>query len=124
MTTDEKIKELAAQDKTATEIANILGLNPFVVRRKCYGMGIVLPFSSYAMPHGITDQSYELRMALGSIIVDMRAGGLKNRDISEITGLGRRQITAAETRPYKHDWSLSQIERTLAHANKTLKEVI
>ena len=118
---DSKIEQLALEGRTIVEIAAILGRNPAVVRRDCQRLGVVPSRATTAMPYGISNGSLNLRMQLASMLIDMKLAGA---DISQSTGLSRRQITAASTRPYSHDWTLSQIERTLQHFDKTLKDSV
>ena len=48
----------------------------------------------------------------------MSEKGMSREKIGEITGLNKRESFRAERRPFNHDWTLSQIERTLAYDRK------
>ena len=99
------------------DIAVILGRHPVAVRRMLpEGYD---PKPRLKVPYGLTDKSASLRAKLGAIIAQMTLDGLSRAEIGEITGLNLRESCRAEQRPFKHDWTLSQIERTLAYGNST-----
>lgn len=94
------------------DIAVILGRHPVAVRRllpKDYK-----PKRRLAAPYGLTDDTLPLRAMLGGIIASMNKS---REEIAEITGLNKRESHRAERRPFNHDWTLSQIERTLAYGS-------
>lgn len=95
------------------DIAVILGRHPVAVRRllpKDYK-----PKRRLALPYGLTEETDALRAKLGNMIAEMSEKGLSRQQIAEISGLNKRESYRAERRPYAHDWTLSQIERTLAY---------
>ena len=65
-------------------------------------------------PYGLTNKSYAFRMFLADILITMGERGLDRTQIASITGLNKHESCRAETRPFHHDWTLSQIERTLS----------
>lgn len=94
------------------DIAVILGRHPVAVRRllpKDYK-----PKRRLTTPYGLTDETLPLRATLGGIIASMN---MSREQIAEITGLNKRESHRAERRPFAHDWTLSQIERTLAYGS-------
>jgi hypothetical protein len=103
------------EDKVHPEdIAIILGRHPVAVRRllpEGYD-----PKPRLSLPYGLTEQTMGLRAKLGSIIASMN---MSRERIGEITGLNKRESYRAERRPFSHDWTLSQIERTLAYDSKS-----
>lgn len=121
---DCKIAELVRLGRTAKEIAAILGRNQAVVSRDCQRLGITPVRIPTGELYGLTDKSLPLRMDLAGCLVDIQQAGATPTEISEITGLTRRQIPAATSRPFNHDWTLTQIERTLTYFGKTLKDYI
>lgn len=97
------------------DIAVILGRHPVAVRRllpKGYK-----PKRRLALPYGLTEETDALRAQLGGIIAAMSEKGLSRQEIAELTGLNKRESHRAERRPFAHDWTLSQIERTLAYGS-------
>lgn len=95
------------------DIAIILGRHPVAVRRLLPAGYDPKPRQS--TPHGLTANTHALRARLGSIIATMSEKGMSREAIGELTGLNKRESYRAERRPYSHDWTLSQIERTLAY---------
>ena len=95
------------------DIAKILGRHPVAVRRLLPERYRPKPRS--ATPFGLTDNTMALRAKLGLIIASMTENGISREKIGELTGLNARESYRAERRPYNHDWTLSQIERTLAY---------
>lgn len=120
---EHKLRCLISDGNTASEIANRLGMNEQVVRRKLVELGMGAPRATTRMPFGITRNSYSLRAALGMILTEMVEREVSQSEISEFTGLNRREIARAKDYPYSHDWKLSQIERTLQHEGKTLNDI-
>lgn len=93
------------------DIAVILGRHPVAIRRvlpKGYN-----PKPRQSQPYGLTEKTDALRARLGGIIAAMSEKGLNREQIGELTGLNKRESYRAERRPFRHDWTLSQIERTL-----------
>lgn len=123
MTQEDKIKSLVKANQSARQIADALGLNEMVVRRKIKAAGLELAKGTRFIPQ-LTNNSYKLRATLGFILVQLWEKFHDYEPISEITGLNRQEINRAKSRPFDHDWRLSQIERTLAYDEKQLKEVI
>lgn len=126
MTQDERIKHLAKQGRCSNEIAHVLGMNVQTVRRKLRKMELLLTAAQpnrNLLPYGLTDASYKLRATLGQIIIDLME---KNNQpaVSSLTGLHRREIYNAMKHPFKHDWTLSQIERTLGCEGKSLNDIM
>lgn len=120
---DSKIQLLVAEGRTAREIASILGRNQVVVSRDCQRLGITPARTSNLPPYGLTDGSLKLRMVLADILTEMIwTHMLTTPEVSEITGLNQREIGRASHRPYHHDWTLSQIERTLGFKAFTIKD--
>lgn len=101
----------------AEDIAKILGRHPVAVRRLIPNDHKVT--KRLRTPYGLTDETYALRAKLGLIIAEMSEKGLSREEIGELTGLNKRESYRAEQRPYSHDWTLSQMERTLAYGSKT-----
>ena len=111
-TFDDLIKERIA----AEDIAVILGRHPVAIRRvlpKGYN-----PKPRMSRPYGLTENTDALRAKLGAIVSNMSEKGLTREQIGEITGLNLRESYRAERRPFNHDWTLSQIERTLTWAGE------
>jgi hypothetical protein len=99
------------------DIAIILGRHPVAIRRmlpKNYN-----PKPRLTTPYGLTEQTDALRARLGGILARMSEKGLSRQQIGELTGLNKRESYRAERRPFLHDWTLSQIERTLAYDDQT-----
>jgi hypothetical protein len=93
------------------DIAQILGTHPVALRRilpKNYQGGPRL-----TIPYGMTNQSAPFRAFLADILITMGERGLSRQQISKITGLNKHESCRAERRPFSHDWTISQIERTL-----------
>lgn len=98
------------------DIAKILGMHPNAVRRKIpKGYS---PNPRLKIPFGLTNKSSQFRAYLAGVIIDMGESGLSRQQISAITGLNKFESCNAERRPFKHDWTISQIERTLAWKEK------
>ena len=95
------------------DIAIILGRHPVAVRR-LLPVGYD-PKPRQAAPYGLTEQTTVIRARLGGIIASMSEKGMSRERIGELTGLNKRESHRAERRPFNHDWTLSQIERTLAY---------
>ena len=111
------IQKLIADRVHPEDIALILGRHPVAVRRllpKGYD-----PKPRLDSPYGLTDNTYALRAELGTILMTMTDKGLTREQIGEITGLNKRESFRAERRPFAHDWTMSQIERTLAYGSTT-----
>lgn len=107
------LSKLIADRVHPEDIAVILGRHPVAVRRmlpKGYD-----PKPRLVTPYGLTDETATLRAKLGGIIASMTEKGLSREEIGELTGLNKRESYRAERRPFSHDWTLSQIERTLAY---------
>ena len=113
---DCKIKVLAEADSSSRAIARKLGMNHRYVQQRLKALGIKAG-SSGDRPH-LSDLTAKLRIVLGDILTEL-ANSRKN--ISELTGLNKREIHNAMNRPWQHDWTLSQIERTLAHDSRKRK---
>lgn len=97
------------------DISQILGLHINVVRRKLpKGYS---PNDRLETPFGLTSSSISFRMWLANILIDMSDSGLSRQQISNITGLNKHESHRAERRPFNHDWTISQIERTLEWRN-------
>ena len=121
---DDKIKVLVDMAYPTSYIASAVGMNQQVVARRIRELGLVPPSRSYSgWAYGITTNSVPLRAMLASILVDMREAGMLQPDISAATGLNAREISKAAVAPYTHDWKLSQIERTLQQAGKTINAI-
>lgn len=93
------------------DIAQRLGMHLNAVRR-------VLPQdyshkAREANPYGLTEKSVPFRMFLASILFSMGERGYNRTQIASITGLNKHESCRAERNPFNHDWTLSQIERTL-----------
>lgn len=91
----------------------MLGRHPVALRRELPEGYRGKPRSK--IPYGLTEETDKIRARLGSIIAAMSDDGLSREQIGEITGLNARQSFRAERRPFSHDWTLSQMERTLAY---------
>jgi hypothetical protein len=119
---DHKLRVLVADGFTVSECANKLGLNEQVTRRKLQELCLQPVRYSTRIPIGLSNHSYRLRTELGCIVTDLLETRTE-RQVSEITGLNRREISRAKDRPYNHDWKLSQIERTLGCVGRNLDEI-
>lgn len=122
---EQQIRDLIAGGFTVRDTARILGMNAEVVRRKVRELGLT---ASRTSPHdsiyGLTDKTLLLRTILGGYLVELREQrGNYQPDISALTGLNARELGAASWHPYKHDWTLSQIERTLKAVGKELYDL-
>lgn len=111
------LSKLIKEGYGAEDIAKILGRHAVAVRR-------LLPKDHKVTkrlngPYGLTDETYALRAKLGMIVASMTEKGLSREEIGELTGLNKRESFRAEQRPFLHDWTLSQIERTLAYGSTT-----
>jgi len=107
------LSKLIADRVHPEDIAVICGRHAVAVRRmlpKGYQ-----PKARLKTPYGLTDETAGLRARLGGIIAAMSEKGLTRERIGELTGLNKRESYRAERRPFAHDWTLSQIERTLSY---------
>jgi len=121
---DGKIKALLDFKYPTSYIANAIGMNQQVVARRIRELGWTPNTEPYeGLAYGVTMCSLNLRAMLASILVDMREAGMLQPDISAATGLNAREIGKAAVAPYTHDWKLSQIERTLQQAGKTINAI-
>ena len=118
---DCKIRNLADGGWSPDNIARALGCNKVVVQRKLTSLGITASKENTTI-YGLTASSYLIRAELGAIITRMN-DTMSYEEISQATGLNRRQITHAMIGPYNYDWTLTQIERTLAHEGKTIYDI-
>lgn len=110
------LSKLIANRVHPEDIATILGRHPVSLRRilpKGYN-----PKPRSRSPYGLTDKTTGLRASLGGIIAAMSEKGLNREEIGELTGLNKLESYRAERRPFAHDWTLSQIERTLAYESR------
>jgi hypothetical protein len=126
MTQDDQIRRLAEQGWLPQSISEILGMNVEVVRRKLREMEVEPGFSlqeQNGLPYGMTAKSFQIRAALGQILVDLMEKH-EQPTVSSLTGLNRGEISRAIKWPYRHDWKLSQVERTLDCGDKALKEIV
>ena len=122
---EHKLRCLVSDGYRTRDIADRLGMNEQVVRRKLLEFSLTPQQGTELMPFGMTQETYSLRAALGQIITDMiNQDGFFQTNISEITGLNRNEIAKARNHPYSHDWKLSQIERTLRQGGTTLKDIL
>lgn len=118
------LSNLVKQRVHPEDIAIILGRHPVAIRRLLpddYN-----PKPRLSIPYGLTGATIAIRARLGGIIAKMTEDGLSRAEIGELTGLNARESHRAEQRPFNHDWTLSQIERTLeyADAGRTRLEIL
>jgi hypothetical protein len=69
-----------------------------------------------AMPYGLTTSTARLRQKLGDNLYALRERGndsshFGRNQVAPRVGLNNRQQLKAESRPFAHDWKLSEIER-------------
>lgn len=107
----EMLERYLGQKLHPIDIANRLGMHVNALRR-------VLP-KGYshkpreALAYGITDKSYAFRIYLADILISLEMEGRSPTEISMLTGLNKHERYRASNAPFEHDWTLSQIERTL-----------
>lgn len=123
MSIDDQITQLVNEGKTRSEIASELGRNYYVICRHINRLGLTPVEGRGSAPNSLSKRTVGLRMQLGALILEMRENKSAN-EISQITGLNRRELRRAEVRPWDHDWTLSQIERTLDYHDIELKELV
>ena len=68
------------------------------------------------MPYGLTSATSRLRQKLGDNLYALRERGndsshFGRNQVAPRVGLNNRQQLKAESRPFAHDWKLSEIER-------------
>lgn len=93
------------------DIARRLGMHLNAVRRilpKDYSHKV-----RESIPYGMTNKSYAFRLFLADILITMGDRGYNRTQIANITGLNKHESYRAERNPFTHDWTISQIERTL-----------
>lgn len=122
---DLKLTELVYQWRTVPELSSIFGMHPQVIRQHLKRLGLTASnHRSPYQPYGLTENTFRLRSCLAERIISLREKGLKPREISEITGLNRDELCRAERRPYSHDWTLSQMERTEKYFGRTVNGIV
>ncbi len=125
MTQDERIRTLAEQGWLPVGIAQILGMNEHVVRRKLQELKIEPGFMHKkrdGLPYGMTSNSYKLRAQLGQIVAGLM-DKYEQPAVSSLTGLNRQEITHAMKHPFDHDWKLSQMERVFDCEGKSINDI-
>ena len=114
-------EKLVTEGYSVDNIARALGENKQVVKRKLSELNLSAPKTNTKI-YGLTNNTFIIRAQLGAILTHMNET-MSYKEISIITGIIRSQITNAMTGPFDYDWTLSQIERTLAHEGKTIYDI-
>ena len=114
-------EKLVADGLSVDNIARALGSNVQVVKRKLNEYGLSAPRENDRI-YGLSTNTYIIRAELGAILTRMNEH-MTYQEISVATGIIRSKITDAMTGPYNYDWTLSQMERTLAHEGKTIYDI-
>ena len=63
------------------------------------------------VPYGLTDDSRAMRARLSDALHAVARKQPDKAAVSALTGLNRREQRRAIERPFRHDWTVSQIER-------------
>jgi len=81
------------------------------------------------LPFGLTNATHRLRQKLGDHVYLLNQRGDNSERIGRSRsafriGLNNRQQIRAESRPFNHDWKLSQIERLARELNRDPMEFL
>lgn len=114
-------ERLVADGLSVDNIARALGSNVQVVKRKLTEFGLSAPRENDRI-YGLSNNTYLIRAELGAILTRMNEH-MSYQEMSITTGIIRSKISEAMIGPYNYDWTLSQIERTLAHEGKTIYDL-
>jgi DNA-binding XRE family transcriptional regulator len=77
------------------------------------------------MPFGITQGSARFRSKLADALYRLRKEQtLTVVDMATTVGLNAQRLRAAESRPYNHDWKLSEIERLATALGRETREFL
>jgi len=119
----ERFIEYLNDGLTAKEIAAREGLQPDYALKERARIASeenleVKETSSSEKIYGLTDKTKDLRAKLGNVLYRMRnEGKLPPKEVARITGIPVKHQKRASDRPYSYDWTLTQMERTIAWTN-------
>lgn len=118
-----EIRELYAKGWRPKIIAKHLGISEIYVRK--FVAGLDKPAkqynTDYVLTENLTERTFRLRSSLGYRLKQMLDAGMGAREVARITGVPQNKQREASERPFQYDWTLTQIERVMAHHN--LKDI-
>lgn len=127
---DERILQMIVLGRPVRAIAQLEGLDHDYCRKICtrlakqngveYKPDRVYKRSEMATV-GLTDATRRMRSHLGDRLYDL---GDDSREVARAVGMTIRCLKYAKQRPFKHDWSLSQIERLASALDKDVHTLL